>query len=401
MPSDRSDTRRAPSFALLAYGFRPFFLLAGAWAIAPMAIVWRVTSSGAWPAAGVTLFEWHGHEMLFGFAAAAVAGFLLTAVPTWTGTRAVSGPWLLSLVALWVLARVVCAPSAAAPNALIALLGVAFFPALAVAVSIPLIRTRNYRNLAFLPILALLFAADLAYQAPRFGWIESSPVDPLRLAINLLLLMVSVVGGRIVPAFTRNALAGSGRPAPVAGSAWLDASALAAVVTVLGIDLVAQDSTAGGLAAFMAAVLLGLRLSRWHGLHTLGMPLLWILHLGFAWLVVGLALKAAWLLGGVGWAMNWVHALTVGAFGTMILAVMTRVALGHTGRPLEVSRPVVAAYLLVTAAAGLRVWGPWLAPGQTLHVLWAAIACWIGGYGLFLLVYAPILSMPRADGKAG
>lgn len=400
-PDGAADSRRVARFVLFAYGFRPFFLLAGAWAIVPMAVVWWVASSGAWPAAGITLFEWHGHEMLFGFAAAAVAGFLLTAVPTWTGTRPVSGPWLAALVALWVLARVASAPSAASPGVLVELLGVAFFPALAVAVSIPLLRTRNHRNLPFLLMLALLFAADLAYQAPRFGWIENASIDPLRLAINLLLLMVSIIGGRIIPAFTRNALAVAGRPTPVAGPAWLDAGAIAAVVAVLGADLLVPDSTAGGLAALVAAVLLGLRLARWRGLQTLDIPLLWSLHLGYAWLIAGLALKAAWLLGGVGWAANWMHALTVGAFGTMILAVMTRVALGHSGRPLAVSRPVVAAYGLVTVAAGLRVWGPWLAPSHFLQVLTAAIVCWIGAYGLFLWVYAPILSAPRADGKPG
>lgn len=401
MSTDTVSSKPISRFVLFAYGFRPFFLLVGLWAIAPIAVVWWAVSSGVWPTDAIPLYQWHAHEMIFGFAAAAVAGFLLTAVPTWTGASAVSGCRLVGLLFLWGMARVVSLPFLQSSNLMVEVLGLAFFPALGAAIATPLIRTKNFRNLPFLLILSILFIADVLFQAPHYGWINSAPVDALRLAINTLTLVVAIVGGRIIPAFTKNALLAMGREAPVKSIAWLDRGAIATVAAVLAGDLVALNSTVSGFLAAFAAALLAARLSRWGGLRTIDIPLLWILHLGYSWLIIGLALKAAWLLGSHAWAVNWMHALTAGAFGTMILGVATRVALGHTGRPLAISRLTVTAYLFITAAAGFRVWGPWIAPDRYLQILSAAMLSWILAYGLFLFVYTPILVSPRVDGKKG
>ncbi|HJP04752.1 MAG: short-chain dehydrogenase [Chromatiales bacterium] len=386
---------------IFAYGFRPFFLLAGLWAIVPMLTVWFSVYSGQWPAEAIPLFTWHGHEMIFGFAAAAIAGFLLTAVPSWTGIKAISGFPLMILAALWALGRVEVSPFWNPASLLFQPLSLAFFPMLAVMVGTPLVRNKNFRNLPILLILGILFIADFLFQGPRFGWIESPSVDPLRLAVNVVLLLVSVIGGRIVPAFTNNALVAMQRAEPVRSTQWLDRAAVVGLIAILIGDLVARDTMITGLLAGFAALVLGIRMTGWRGRHTLDTPLLWVLHLGYSWLVIGLALKAAWLTGGYAWSANWMHALTIGAFGTMVLGVTTRAGLGHTGRPLIVSKAIVIAYLFVSVAAALRVWGTWLVPDNYWNVILIADLVWSAAFVLFLLVYVPIFVSPRADGKPG
>src|SRR5690606_20575884 len=184
-----------------------------------------------------------------------------------------------------------------------------------------------------------------------------------------------VIGGRIVPAFTRNALVAAGRESSIRPSPWLDRVSIAAVVLAVAAGAASPDSAAAGATAGVAALLLAARLACWQGWRALDMPIVWILHAGYAWLVIALALKALWLLAGVPWAANWLHALTAGAFGTMILGVMTRVALGHTGRRLVVRRPIVVAYGLVIAGAAVRVFGHVL-PLDYVHVLACAALLW-------------------------
>lgn len=392
---------RESQFVLFAYGCRPFFLLAGIYAMVPTGFLYWALSSGRWPEGALPLFAWHGHEMLFGFVAAAIAGFLLTAVPTWTGTRAVSGLPLIGLVLLWLAGRVVMSPWVQSSGVLTQVVSVAFFPALATTVSVPLIRTRNIRNLPFILLLAALFLGDATFHARYFNWLDGQSIDGLRLTINTVALMIAVIGGRITPAFTRNALATMRRDVTIRSHPIVDRAAILAVAAVLIGDVLAIDSPLTGWLAVMASGLLLLRLSRWGGLRTFDIPLLWILHLGALWLAFAFALKGLWLLGGFGWAMNWMHAFTAGAFGTMILGVMTRVALGHTGRSLEISGAAVVSYVLVNAAALTRVFGPWLAASSYTWILAASIAAWIAAFLIFLAGYAPILFMPRIDGRAG
>jgi uncharacterized protein involved in response to NO len=277
------------------------------------------------------------------------------------------------------------------------LLDVAFFPVLVVVLAVPLVRTRNYRNLQFLVMLALLTGADALFLGVQLGWVAPPPFDPLRLAANLVLLMITVVGGRIIPAFTRNALLKSGVHCAFAPLPWLDRVSLAAVAAVVVADVARPDTGLAGVLAALAATLLAARASRWHSHRTLRMPIVWILHVGFAWLYVALALKSIWLLGHASWAANWLHALTAGAFGTMTLGVMTRVALGHTGRELVVARPIAAAYALVIAGAVLRVLGPAALSPYYVQVLAAAGLLWAAAFAVFLAVYGGPLVAPRPD----
>jgi uncharacterized protein involved in response to NO len=391
--------RCAPAaHALFSYGFRPFFLLGAAWALVAMLGLLGGLAFGAWPLdAALPLARWHAHEMLFGFVAAAIAGFLLTAVPAWTSSEPVRGLVLAAVVVVWMTGRIVMLPMAGLYRTPWILLAALFFPVLAAVVGAALVRSRNYRNFQFMLVLMLLAAADFAFLIAELGWIEPLPFDPLRFAANLVMLMIAVVGGRIVPVFTRNALLKSGVQSSITPSPWLDRASLAAAAAVVLVDAVRQDTALAGWTSAAAALLLGARMSRWQGLRTLALPIVWILHAGYAWVVVALALKAAWLIGHPSWAANWLHALTAGAFGTMILGVMTRVALGHTGRALRVARPIVAAYVLAIAGAALRIWGPIAWPLHYVPVTSAAALAWASAFAIFLAVYSPILLGPRVD----
>jgi uncharacterized protein involved in response to NO len=394
----RSDgLAREPSIrAFLSYGFRPFFLLGAAWAvIALLTFVIALAGGAALPTGALALARWHAHEMLFGFVAAAIAGFLLTAVPTWTASQAVTGVPLALLAALWAAARIVLWPWLGLQDTPWVLLSAAFFPALAIAVGLALVRARNYANFQFMLFLLLLAAADFAFLASHLAWFAAPPFDPLRFAANLVLLMIAVVGGRIIPAFTRNALVRSRVKCVITPAPWLERASFAAIAAVLVIDVVSPNTALAGVVSAIAAVLLIARASRWHGARTLSMPIVWILHAGFLWVAIALALKAALLLGGAWWAANWLHALTAGAFGTMILGVTTRVALGHTGRDIVVPPAIVAAYGLVIAGAALRIIAPIVLPAYYVASLLAAAACWSAAFVIFLVVYVPMLVTPR------
>jgi uncharacterized protein involved in response to NO len=386
--------------ALLGYGFRPFFLAAGIAAVVlvpwwALSLTDGVSLETSWPP---TL--WHGHEMIFGFIGAAMAGFLLTAVPSWTGRRGFAG-WPLALLAgLWLLGRLLVATSAHWPLLFTATIDVAFFPALGIMLLPPLLRARN-RNT---PLLLVLLALCLANAT--FYWGLGSANWPLAhgallAALNVILLLLTIVGGRIVPAFTGAALKQQtgGRLIRV----WPGVSALAvgSMAAVALVDLGFAQTRVAGVFALVAAIVQGIRLAQWGSWRTLRQPIVWVLHVAYAWLPVGLALKGLDLLSGGAFAAFWLHALTIGAAATMILAVMTRASLGHTGRPLVVSRLTVIAYALLTGAAIVRVLGLDLSHATYATVIALAALLWTAAFALFLWVYAPMLLTTRADGKAG
>ncbi len=362
--------------------------------------VWLAVLHGmGWEMAWLAPTQWHAHEMIFGFVVAALAGFLLTAVASWTAQRGFAGPPLMVLVAIWLGGRIAMAPGLGVPQPLAAAMDLAFLPAVAFAVAPSLIRAGNVRNFPLVAFLVLLFAANLLFHAPDLA--TRLGVRGLTLAVDTILLMVVLVGGRIVPAFTGNALRTRHPDARIAPFGWVDRAALAAAATVLLVDLITPEGRLAGAVALIACVLHAWRLSRWQGWLTRGMPIAWVLHVAYAWIPVGLGLKALWLLWQFPVGAVWLHALTAGAYATMILAVMTRAALGHTGRPLVAAKPIVAAYLLVTLAALTRVFAPVVAPAMPQVTWTVAGTLWITAFLLYCAVYAPILSRPRADGRPG
>jgi len=338
--------------------------------------------------------------MLFGFIAAAIAGFLLTAVPSWTGERGFAGWPLILLTTIWGLGRLAVATASLWPLPVVAGLDLLFLPALAALVLPPLLRARN-RNTPLLAVLIALWAANIAFYWGLFRGDAVFARHALLTGIDIVLLLVTVIGGRIIPAFTSAALKQRGEQIQVRSDPTMTRLAVAGMLAVLVVDLWRPESRTAGAVAAAVAVTQAIRLAQWQGLRTLRMPIVWVLHLGYLWLPVGFGLKALALLAGLAFAAFYLHALTIGAATTMIVAVMTRASLGHTGRPLLVTRSTAYAYALLTAAAAVRVFGPgWLALPYTEVVLLAA-ALWTAAFVLFLMVYAPILLSPRLDGKPG
>ena len=394
-----TDSQRRTAFALFEYGFRPFFLLAGLHG-ALIVPLWIAMVLG-WLELPVEMpVSWHAHQMAYGFAAAGLAGFLLTAVPNWTGTPSLRGAALAGLAALWLAGRIAMTLPDLVTPLQGAVVDLAFIPTLVFAIFGPLAAAGTARNLVLLIPLALFWVGDCLMQAEFVGIARDTAGVGARIGIDVLLLMITIIGGRIVPAFTTNALRASGEKIAAYSAPLLDRAAIAAMVLLVFVEAATETSVATGLVAAAAAVLNALRLAGWGGERTLHSPILWVLHLGYAWLVVGLALKAAAALGDFVPDAAALHALTVGAIATMLLAVMSRVALGHTGRPLRVHPAIAAAYVLVSVAALLRI-AATLAPQLYLGLLAASGIAWTLAFLLFLAIYAPILAVARPDGKPG
>ena len=345
-------------------GVRLFFLLGSAWAAVAVPVWLAAYTHGYVLRGSLPALFWHGHEMVFGFGLAAVAGFLLTAIPNWTGRLPVRGLPLALLAMLWLAGRIAMLIPGAAP------LDLAFAAALIFVVARELVAGRNWRNLPMLAALALLFAGNLLFHLGIYGG--------LRLGIATLCMLIALVGGRIVPSFTRNWLAKQGPrtrlPAPESA---FDRGALLVTLVALG----AWVFSMAPWLLVAAGIALALRLARWRGQATLREPLLLVLHLGYAWLALGLILLGLDVPAAL-------HALTVGAIGTMTLAVMTRASLGHTGRALVADRATVAIYVLVNVAALLRVLSP-LAGSQAVIFTSLAGAAWSAAFATFALHYGP------------
>jgi uncharacterized protein involved in response to NO len=381
-----------PGHALWNLGFRPFYLLASVFSASSM-LLWVAQYSGYLPTAYLQGPLWHGHEMLFGFTMAVVAGFLLTAVRAWTGQPTVTGAPLMALVALWVAGRVLVltpfATLAVAANA-------AFSLALAAAIAVPLMRAGNVRNYFFVGLLVLMGVLVGVLHLALRQVIEVPPRLGLVLGLDVMLFIMSVVGGRVIPMFTNNGVAGAG----ATRHALVEKLALGAVLLLFVADLLQLRSGFMAVIALVAAIAHGVRLYLWRPWRTRAVPLVWILHAAYAWIVAHLALRA---FAGLEWVSesHAIHALTVGAIGGLTLGMMTRTARGHTARPLVADGFELTCFLLVQAAAVARVFGGLVSPGFYLPSVQLAGLLWAAAFGIYAVRYWPILSSPRLDGKPG
>ena len=371
----------------LQAGFRLFFALA---ALASIVVMLRTGLA----LRGVGLpdgnpFLWHAHEMLFGYVAAVIAGFLLTAVPNWTGTRPLAGAPLAFLGGLWLLARIGLWD--AAPGWWGMAADLLFLPATALLASRPLWRTRDARR--WLPIAVVLVLAatnGLWYGASVLGQ-PALASRALAVATTLIALLIAIIGGRIIPAFTRNRLRAEGAGLLPREADWRDGLAIGASVFVVVAELIAPG--AAPAFAALAAALHAVRLYGWCGLRVLRDPLLFVLHIGYGWLALGYGIHALALLG-PGWGGAWgLHGLLVGAIGTMTLAVMSRATLGHTGRTLRAGVALTSAFVAVQAAVIVRLLDPVLGA----QAWYAAGTLWVLAFGLFLVRCGPMLARPRAE----
>lgn len=386
----------AATVPVLRLGFRPMYLLAGLYA-AVHPPLWMALYAGSLDGtAPLAPALWHAHEMLFGYTAAVIAGFLLTAVPNWTGRPTPTGGPLALLAWLWLAGRIAWLPGMPLPAWAVALVDLAFLPAVAAALLPPLVGARNRRNYGFPLILLALAAANLAVHLDALGLAPGLASRAERIALDLVVLIMIVMGARVIPFFTGNALPAAGvRRDP------LLERILVALAVLLPLSALAPGQTAGAWASLAAGVTIPLAMRGWGTRASLRVPLLWILHAGYLWIAAGLVLRG--LAPHVPWLSTSAatHALTAGAVGSLTLGMMTRTALGHSGRRLVAPRPIVAAYLLVVVAALVRVGGVLALPGAYLAVLLTSAALWSTAFVVFVVVYWPILTRPRIDGRPG
>lgn len=364
---------------LFALGFRPFYLLAGIYAAVSVPL-YALQYAGVLPGADPL---WHAHEMLFGYTFAVIAGFLFTAVRNWTGRDTPTGATLASIAAVWIAARAIAPWSLAAAAAL----DLAFAAAVAWGIGRPLVASSNRRNLFMVAVVLALGAASVAFLA----W----PAKALELGLGLVLLVMAIMAGRVVPMFTNNAVPG----ARATQKRWLEVAALACLFVLVLLSFFGEANVIAAT-SFVAAGLHAARLALWKPWKTLRKPILWILHVAYAWIVVHLALRGFAGFGVVAPALA-THALTAGAIGSLTLGMMTRTARGHTGRMLVAGPLEVGAYAAVTAAAAVRVLVPLAAPEWYIACVQASGLLWSVAFGLFALAFVPVLTQPRLDGRPG
>jgi uncharacterized protein involved in response to NO len=390
LTADAATHRPVPTF--LTHGFRPFFLAAGIWSATAVALWIVMFTTGTAIPSRFDPLTWHIHEMLFGLVMAAVAGFLLTAIPNWTRRLPVSGGSLALLAGLWLLGRVACLVSALVSPWLTIAADLAFPMALVGVVVREIVAGRNWRNLPMVAPVTVLGIANLVMQLEANGVAVPSGLG-WRLGLAAVIMLISVVAGRIVPNFTRNWLVKRQSAHLPESHVWIDRGALSLLHAGLLGWAILPEFRPFGLLLVLGATLNVWRLLRWRGGATFAEPLLFVLHVGYAWLALGSALLGLATLGLAVPQSAAIHALTVGAIGTMIVAVMTRVTRGHTGRALCADHATVAIYILVNIAAIVRVAA---AVGEfwTMPLLIASASLWIGAFLLFVTFYGPMLLRP-------
>ena len=383
---------------VLSYGFRPFFLLNALFAVV-VALLWILLLHGTWTSGPQNFVLWHAHEMVVGFAMAAIAGFLLTAIPNWTGRPPIAGQPLAWLVLAWFAGRVAMAASGFLPPWSVAPLDLAFPLLLFLFVLQEIIAAGNRRNYPIVVMTAVLALLNLLYHLGAAGRLPHGDRTAVYLMTHTILLLITVIGGRIVPNFTANWLRGRGVARLPGNNATIDRLTILATLSVgLAASLLAPGAITGVL-AILAAVLHAIRLRAWRGLATRDEPLLFMLHVAYAWLPVGYALAASAVFGWVFPPTAALHALTMGGIGSMILAMTARVPLGHTGRALHASRLTVLAFAMLTVAVVIRVLSPLSGSLYPAMIDTSAVG-WILAFAIFGAHYWPILTRPRVSGAS-
>lgn len=381
--------------AILSFGFRPFFLLAAVWATLSIALWILMLAGHLHMPSAFDAVSWHAHETLFGYLGAVVAGFLLTAVPNWTGRLPVVGWSLLALVVLWFLGRVAIALSGYLRPPVVAVVDLSCLVMLAVLILREIIAGKNWRNLIVLALLGLLIAGNALFhwEAARDGTAASS--YGLRLGLATAIMMIAVIGGRIVPSFTRNWLVKRhAERLPATFGSW-DRLALVTSLVALAFWLAAPDWPLSGVALLTAGLVQAVRLFRWQGGRTGTEPLVWILHVGYACVPIGMLAMGVAILSPATLAPAAAqHIWMAGAIGIMTLAVMTRATLGHTGRALTAGPGTIAIYGLVIASVLTRLTGDVL-PQWGLWLYALAGLLWCAAFAGFAVLYGPMLLTRR------
>ncbi|GAW94685.1 MULTISPECIES: NnrS family protein [Colwellia] len=386
---------------LLRLGFRPFFLsgaLFSVFAVTLWLLMYQGTISLS-PLGGG--YWWHIHEMIFGFGGAIIAGFLLTAVQNWTGARGAQGNTLLALWLLWLAGRILLIVPELLGEKLSSLIDLAFLPTVAFVLAKPIIAIKQYRNLFFVPLLALFTLANAEMHLALYYPTSFNIAFAGYAGVLLVTFLMSVMAGRVAPMFTAN---GTKTP-KVTPLPWLDKAAngslAIAMFSLLLQPVIGFSGRFFGVLLIIAGILQTIRWLRWRPWLTLNVPLLWSLHTAMKFICFGLLLLGlSYLLPEVPSKHIW-HLLTIGGMGGLILAMIARVSLGHTGRPLTPPKSMSIAFILISLAALVRTFGPWGLPEKTLLFIDISSGLWIGAFAIFIVGYAPMLISVRKDGRPG
>ncbi|MBT4521664.1 MAG: NnrS family protein [Halieaceae bacterium] len=375
--------------------FRPFFLL-GALYGALLMLLWIPQYTGLLPPredplGGLPLL-WHQHEILFGFSAAIVIGFILTALPSWAGTTEIKGSKLALLLLSWILGRLAVTFSAELPLPLVAVVDLSFPLLFALSVRPRPGETRLQISLGLAVISALLLVGNLSYYLGALQHDLQLTQQGLRIGLYAIIFHCSVTVGILAPIFTENALFEDGQPVDIGHIPWLEWLSALSILVLAAVDIAGVSPSVGGTLALLCCLLHGVRMGRWHSLKIRSMPIVWVLHCGYGWLVISLLLLALETYGLSIGAESWVHAFTVGGFGLMSLGLMTRVTLRHTGRELQPHPIVVGAFLCLASAAVVRVAIPIASLGHEWLLLSALL--WVIPYIIYLLFYSQLLLTP-------
>ncbi|HHJ19016.1 MAG TPA: NnrS family protein [Gammaproteobacteria bacterium] len=388
------------SFALFDLGFRPFFLLAGLSATLLMAL-WMALYlfQAPWLPVAFPAMLWHGHEMVFGFSIAVIAGFLLTAVRNWTSVQTLHGKGLIALALLWLIARVL--PFTGLPSALVwmASFDLLFMAGLITALSLPIVQVKQWKQLPIVLKVALMMAANALFYLGLLGMISSQAMYwGLYSGLYLVVSLIMMMGRRVIPFFIEK---GVDEDIHLRNWKWLDISSLFLFLVFIITEVFFQNPESSSLLAAILFILHAIRLWGWYSKGIWKKPLLWVLYVGYSFLVLGFGLKMVTSLLGLSPWLS-IHAFAVGGIGIVTAGMMSRVALGHTGRNVFSPPPVLQTiFLLLTTAAIIRVIGPLLLPGFYPWLIGIAQICWISGFGLFVMIYAPMLIKTRVDGRFG
>jgi uncharacterized protein involved in response to NO len=381
-----------PESPLWQLGFRPFYLLASLFAAFSI-LLWTAQVSGVLGVAYLAAPVWHAHEMLFGFGLAVLVGFLFTAGRNWSGEATPTGRLLMALAVLWLAGRLMVLTPWGWASAVV---NASFAFSAAAGLAVPFLKAKNRRNYFFVALLVLLGCAELFVHAVWLGAVRASPLLGIQVALDVMLFIMVVMGGRVIPMFTSNGVPTS----HVKRSEWADRFAHALALTVLLADMLQLDGFPLVVVLSACAIVQCVRLLLWDSASAFRTPLVWILHAGYFWIVIHLGLRVCALLELVPLSAA-THALTIGAMASMMMGMMTRTARGHTARPLKADRWEVSAYSLVLAAAVVRVFVPLALPAYALHAIECAGLMWVAAFSIYAWRYWPILTSPRLDGRPG
>ncbi len=391
-----TDKKNLFDYPIFALGFRPFFLMAGLSALALIAL-WKNIYFGQLEANHYYVGNyWHAHEMLLGYTTAVIAGFLLTAVRNWTGRATATGGKLALLCLVWLYGRILPFYAGMIPDGLIALTDFIFLPLLAWQISIPIRQAGHYKSFIFIGFLGLMMLGNGMIHLEMLGFKEATAWTGVNIILLAIMLIILVIAGRVLPFFTERGLQGI---IAVRDQA-LDNAAILSAVLVFMLEIFSVSGFGLALAAITAALINGRRVANWYTQRVWYVPLLWILYTGYGWIILGFLLTAFSAYKLVLPTLP-LHAFTMGSIGVLTLGMMSRVALGHTGRVLKASNVIAIAFVLLNAGVFIRVFLPIPFSGIYGTAIIISTFLWLAAFSLFIFVYWPVLTQPRIDGKEG